>query len=293
MAPAIPPDYGSIQYWDQKYTDNKQVFDWLLPPDDLDHEISHLLKKRTLSSGLAPRILHIGSGTSNLSFALLKHVNHPSQIYNIDYSQTAIEWGKSKEKDGLQSRNKQDGQKMNWIQASLLHLPDVRNLRSFGPFSLIVDKCTADCIACGDDIMTKNPFPYLASSQNSKSTEASASYHMDRSSPDLLPTHPLHVLCVHLALLTDPAAVWLVISYSASRFDFLDSAKSDYYEYTSGEFPHPSMFWTIERKEVIGLKSEETKIEADRHVVHRPRPEHHLFVLKRTEVRLAATGAFC
>jgi len=281
MAPQ-PPNYGDVQYWDKKYLDNQNVFDWLISPDSFDHEISRAIQQ---CQNTSPRLLHIGSGTSSLSFSLLKHVNNASQICNVDYSLTAIEWGKSKDKELGDLENKGG---MGWVQASLLHLPDVMAIGKVASFDLIVDKSTADSISCADDVILTDSFPFIASLCEAKLSGVEG---IDRTGPYPCSIHPLQVLSVYLALLAAPGAVWLAVSYKASRFDFLDNGFGDDYEDETRCLPHPGHFWTIE-KTTIFEADEERQGSGKSHSVHRPKTMYHLFQLKRTSAKFTRRSPF-
>lgn len=94
---AKPPPFAQQSYWDQRFREQQDSYDWLQPAEIFDEPISEAL---TLADdGEPPRILHIGGGTSMLSFHLRAHVRDPKQIHNADYSIEAVEWGRKKEKE--------------------------------------------------------------------------------------------------------------------------------------------------------------------------------------------------
>lgn len=70
-------------------------FDWLLPESCFDDELKSLAGDEGASA--AKQVLHIGSGTSMLSFHLRQVLPSESTIRNLDFSREAVEWGKSKE----------------------------------------------------------------------------------------------------------------------------------------------------------------------------------------------------
>src|ERR1700761_5628863 len=102
------PSYDAVEYWDEKYAKEQDSFDWLLPAHSLREALDSALRDcaRTQDDP-APRILHIGSGTSLLSFALKNLVEDASSVHNVDFSAQAIEWGKGVE----DTMNKTDSQK--------------------------------------------------------------------------------------------------------------------------------------------------------------------------------------
>jgi len=81
MAPR-PPPYGSQDYWDHRFLSNTEAFEWLEAPDALDVYIADALSR---TSEKKPEMLHIGCGTSSLSYHLTSHVKSPIQVHNLDY----------------------------------------------------------------------------------------------------------------------------------------------------------------------------------------------------------------
>lgn len=71
-----------------------------------------------------------------------------------------------------------------------------------GGWDILVDKSTADAIACGE--------PLIATPHDG---------------PGHTTREPLEVLCENLRQATSADATWLCVSYSTSRFDFLTGAE--------------------------------------------------------------------
>lgn len=61
----------------------------------MDLQITEAL---SLRSDKSSKILHIGCGTSLLSFHLRAHVDDLARIHNVDFSAKAIEWDVQNEK---------------------------------------------------------------------------------------------------------------------------------------------------------------------------------------------------
>ncbi|KAF2813354.1 uncharacterized protein BDZ99DRAFT_460607 [Mytilinidion resinicola] len=102
MGPS-PPPFSSSEYWDTRFHSNPSAFDWLQPASILDPHITAAL--RDTSEATTPNILHIGCGTSLLSYHLRAHVDEPSQIHNVDFSKEAIDLGKRREAEIFQEPN--------------------------------------------------------------------------------------------------------------------------------------------------------------------------------------------
>ena len=92
--PSQPPSFGSQQYWDARFTSNSHPFEWLEAPTVLDPYLTSALHEVREER---PEILHIGCGTSLLSFHLREHVKDPEQIHNLDYSDVAVQVGRKRE----------------------------------------------------------------------------------------------------------------------------------------------------------------------------------------------------
>ena len=67
-------DYGHKSYWDQRYSEDNDLFDWYQRFDLIKPKIQDLLDLKTQSS----KILHVGCGNSNfgeVSFFVFKMIN--------------------------------------------------------------------------------------------------------------------------------------------------------------------------------------------------------------------------
>jgi hypothetical protein len=291
--PANPPPYALESYWDDKYRKNQQPFDWLVPPSCLETEISDFLKS---CFELKPKIAHIGCGTSLLSFNLRNVVRNPEDVHNLDFSAPALEWGQSledrfvrleKEQDNQQARIETSipkyGQKMKWIQSSLLSLDSVQSTLQTSYYSLVVDKSCSDSIACGDDVEIPATYPLITPSMKFEHVSGNGLAET-RFTHDI---YPLQILAIHLAYITLPGAAWIALSFSPGRFDFLTPGLCETHEEAVPSellkqgFPDPGSLWSIERKVTVEGVEEHA---GNGQVVHRPKPLHYLFTLRRTDV---------
>ena len=244
--PPAAPSFGSQDYWNKRFTSNSNPFEWLEAPTVLDPYIIDALES-TIDSD--PQLLHIGCGTSLLSFHLRAHVGNPGQIHNLDYSEVAIDVGRKREaellraegpapEEGTESRKSfldatritpdQCGQSepatftqsvgsrsaMRWSSANLLDQVSLLKVCKPSAYSVVVDKSTSDSIACSDDLHVSVPC-HIAMSAKHPAEMASVA--------PSEPLHPLHIMAVNLALITKPRGQWISLSYSADRYPFLPS----------------------------------------------------------------------
>jgi len=252
--PTTPPSFGAQEYWDQRFRSNPNPFEWLEAPTSLDPYIVDALKA---SDDTEPQLLHIGCGTSLLSYHLRAHVRNPEHIHNVDYSKVAIQAGKKREKDifnanaqepadsvrnhdtiyggtgtkantetsGAFKRNSslpdtvgvQSEAYMKWSSANLLDYKSLLGVCQPSKYSLVIDKSTSDSIACSDDLYVPLPYHITTSSKRLSGIALAESSE---------PIHPLHIMAIHLALIVKPRARWISLSYSADRYPFLHDAWS-------------------------------------------------------------------
>lgn len=164
MATKAPP-FGIQEYWDDRFKHDREPYDWLQPASVLDREIADAL---AACDDENPQILHIGSGTSELSFNPRALVKDPRQIHNVDFSTEAIAWSIAREKsffgfewdeDFADEAEKEGYAKpesapqlqvamMRWTQTSLLSLESVISTCGLGSYQVVVDKTCCDAIAC-------------------------------------------------------------------------------------------------------------------------------------------------
>lgn len=248
----MPPEtlsFGSQEYWNKRFTSNSDPFEWLEAPPALDPFLSASLKEM---NDLDLQVLHIGCGTSLLSYHLRAHVTDPKRIHNVDYSEVAVEVGKKREVDlfkpdldllakseigestdereapeSIQTQRGNEARTevsltapsgspkpsyMRWSAANILDHSSLLEACQPNTYSMIVDKSTSDSIACSDDVYV--PLPYHITTLGNPAYGARLN-----KSPE--PIHPLHIMAVHLALLTKPKARWISLSYSIDRYPFL------------------------------------------------------------------------
>ncbi|KAJ3349814.1 hypothetical protein HDU83_000261 [Entophlyctis luteolus] len=244
-------DFSSKAFWDKRF-ETETHFEWLARADILADTVARLVQERVGDCC----ILHIGSGTSQLSNSLratLASTLDPSAITNLDYSTLAVERGRAMELAAFSDV------KMGWCVADLLDNHQLENALSVASakyprlFQTVVEKSCADAICCGPDVSITLP----------------------TGTTKTVP--PVVALAINLASITEIGSHWIVLSYSKFRFDFLDP--------TSAEFsPYAAAQWKIiEANPVQPLPppNEGGKKKVLDHVVHQPVVSHTLFVLER------------
>lgn len=268
---AKAPDFGSQDYWDQRFTTNTTPFDWLSAPDALDPLIIDAIRT---SSEENPQILHIGCGSSMLSQHLKTHVKNPCQVHNIDYSSVVVEAEKKRELNSLGGNVDACAR---WDAVDLLDYASLVETCGQGEYALVVDKSTADAISCADDVVCQ--LPYGVSTKQRTVTDRAVDIE-----PKEILIHPLHLMAVHLALSTKPGARWISLSYTAERFPFLDGEAVGVDEDgTAGSgIPDPRLLWKVFGKHQIEAKEQES----EGSVTHRPKVYHCVYILERTSTPL-------
>ncbi|EWC48928.1 hypothetical protein DRE_00233 [Drechslerella stenobrocha 248] len=260
--------FGDREYWDSRFAKDPSGFDWLLPAEALDNAIAEAV---AASSSQAPRILHIGCGTSSLSSRLCSLVGSSDRVCNVDFSSVAIKASRAREAAEM------PGSRMQWVVANLLSLDDILTLGKSselggGLYDIVVDKSTADAISCGEDVPVPLPYPLRVPTM----LEAE----QDTSDQSTGLVHPLSLLAVHVASLVPSGGRWLVLSYSSSRFHFLkreDHASSESLVGT-GAFVDPLQLWEVAQEEPFDAP------QAGEPVVGRPVVKHVLYTLIRTSI---------
>lgn len=172
----MPTDFDKQTYWHHRFA-NETSFEWLLSSTDFISILKPLLVNLEPSSA---RILHLGSGTSDLH-------NHFRQlgfldVTNVDYEPLAVERGRQLEQQAFGDVK----MKYSVADATKSLLPSSNSndqgTHNNHKFDLVIDKSTADAISCGGDEQVRNM------------------------------AH-----CVGECLAD--GAVWVSMSYSSSRFD--------------------------------------------------------------------------
>jgi hypothetical protein len=276
----MPPSYGSQEYWNTRFVSEPEPFEWLEAPNVLD---SFLLGELHSSNESNPKLLHIGCGTSMLSYHLRTLVQSPDQVHNLDYSDVAIKLGRRREKElcNDQATNGATSTFMNWNAVNLLDHKSFLSVCKPSTYSIIVDKSTSDSIACSDDIHIPLPYPIDVLSHEPIDLSVRATTE---------PIHPVHIMAVHLALATKPGACWIALSYSDDRFPFVDGLYSSR-PHIPG-FPDTGTLWKlVDKQEIESSEQQTASVRDDGTVTYKPKVFHSVYVMRRTEVPLFVRGA--
>ncbi|KAH8078273.1 hypothetical protein HD553DRAFT_277991 [Filobasidium floriforme] len=286
MPPTKPPAFSDLAYWDNRFSTTSTPFDWLVSANALDSLVVASIRS---SSRERCKILHIGCGSSELSFRLGELAGTRENIWNTDYSRVVIEQGRAIE-EKLDARPPKIGHeevsgRMNWTVLDLLSDESITAFRAetqSESFDLIVDKSTSDAISCGPDL----PLPGHGASIPSRSTLS-------------IILHPLEVLALNLARLTRSGGRWICISYSSDRFGFLHPGTSSRTQsgHDGSTFCEleASRYWRLEHKEEIEVEAQpERAVDSGlpgggvtaKTPVFRPKEVNYSYILVRTDVLL-------
>jgi len=184
MAPS-PPPFASIDYWDTRFHSNPSAFDWLQPASILDAPLTAALLDSWISK---PEILHIGCGTSLLSYHLREHVETPGQIHNVDFSQEAIELGKRREQEifGFAGQE-EEGKKKAKSKSNNTSIPNQEIIES-----TIATKACVDVDEHDKRVTSPSPFRFPS---QTNSSEIAPRQFMHWSTADLLSLHSILSVC--------------------------------------------------------------------------------------------------
>lgn len=234
----MPTDFSSQTYWQDRFTADHETFEWIGPG-----ELLVPFLPPTIHDVADGGILHIGCGSSELSLALRRLVGDEkaTSVVNLDFAPAAIEIGREREISAF------GDVRMRWTTADLLNWSSLEPLAqengSDKKYGIVVEKSCIDALSCGLDVCVEGKTYYP---------------------PDLL--------AIHLARLTVPGALWVVMSYSSSRFDFLKNDESE-----------ASVYW-----EMVGenrMKAEEKPTEGGG---FKPKMWNFVYSLRRTEKEVPA-----
>jgi EEF1A lysine methyltransferase 4 len=123
----IARSYGSSEYWEARYANREENFEWLLDWADMRVPLEALL-----SSSM--RVLHIGCGNSTIGVNILAD-NLAAEVVNVDISPTVIEQ--------MAVHHAEPG--------CLWEVQDVTGMSyTDSSFDAVLDKGTLDALLCKD-----------------------------------------------------------------------------------------------------------------------------------------------
>lgn len=227
------PDYSSRWYWkDRLLSEDSEGFEWLVSSEDILPHIAPIIEESRIEPA---RVLHFGCGSSTLGADLQRRFGKLVNVYDADYAISETE-----RKFLLQRFTDSGIETPRVLHLDALNSQQMIDCSPPGGWNLLVDKSTADAIACGEPIAT------TAQADTGPATH-----------------DPIEVLCRNLRRVTSADAAWVSISYSASRFEFLQGA-----EHRHG--------WRVESKIAIRHSGSEAG-----GIVHRPVTATWVWVLRR------------
>ncbi|KAL2174223.1 S-adenosyl-L-methionine-dependent methyltransferase [Thermothelomyces heterothallicus CBS 202.75] len=126
------PDFEKQSYWHERFA-SEHAFEWLTPSST----VMDILTPYLAGLNASIRILHLGSGTSDLH----NHLRERGflNVTNVDYEPLALERGRQLEQDRFGD-----------VHTRYL-LADATRLDLSDKYQLVIDKGTADAIACGEE----------------------------------------------------------------------------------------------------------------------------------------------
>lgn len=135
----MPADFEKQSYWRERFA-SETSFEWLTSSESFMAILEpHLCSP---SDPARPtRILHLGSGTSDLQ----NHFRSRGylDVTNVDYEPLAIERGQQRERAAF------DNVRMKYVVADVTQLS--YGLRQNREFDVVVDKSTVDAVSCGGE----------------------------------------------------------------------------------------------------------------------------------------------
>ncbi|KAH9944256.1 uncharacterized protein BXZ73DRAFT_96749 [Epithele typhae] len=239
----MPPDYESQAYWNARFEDERH-FEWLGDGADTLLPILRTDLLASLSSARSPappcltsptvdpaaraqpppRLLHIGAGTSSLS-ERLRELYH--ELFGPAVDERALVHADYAA--GLVARRRAAelarGGRMRWACVDALDWAQAQALLEGGvggrAFAAVVDKSTSDAVSCGEDLAFGAP------------TSRARLHPALRRGPSAggaagLVLEPMALFALHLAALVRPGGLWIALTFSAARFEFLVDAAHHY-----------------------------------------------------------------
>ncbi|KAI0848560.1 S-adenosyl-L-methionine-dependent methyltransferase [Daldinia vernicosa] len=134
----MPADFEKQSYWHERFS-SETSFEWLASSQSFMSIIEPYLSTFSHTVENTPRILHLGSGTSDLQncFRSRGYLD----VTNVDYEPLAIERGRQLEQVAF------DDVRMKYIVADVTQL--ACDFLQDQKFDIVVDKSTVDAVSCG------------------------------------------------------------------------------------------------------------------------------------------------
>ncbi|KAI0117941.1 S-adenosyl-L-methionine-dependent methyltransferase [Nemania sp. FL0031] len=133
-------DFEKQSYWHDRFK-TEEAFEWLVT----SYRFMHYLKPY-LSESKSQRILHLGSGTSDLH-TYLRWKGY-DDVTNVDYEPLALERGQD-----LEAKAFNNIMKHKYVVADVTKLD---GKLAPGAFDLVLDKSTADSVSCAGEAAVRD-----------------------------------------------------------------------------------------------------------------------------------------
>ncbi|KAH8767441.1 S-adenosyl-L-methionine-dependent methyltransferase [Diaporthe sp. PMI_573] len=145
----MPADFEKQEYWHDRFATETR-FEWLATSDEFmrileaDADFSKLLEQKSRCPS-PPRILHVGSGTSDLQNYL--RAAGIGSVLNVDYEPLAVDRGRALEEAQF------GDVRMGYAVADATRLDVDLGLGESNEekFDLVIDKSTVDAVSCGGE----------------------------------------------------------------------------------------------------------------------------------------------
>ncbi|KAH7322916.1 S-adenosyl-L-methionine-dependent methyltransferase [Stachybotrys elegans] len=176
----ITIEFDKQSYWQHRFSEER-AFEWLIPSDRFLDMIQPQLDMLPPSA----RILNLGCGNSDLQ----NHFRSRGflDVTNVDYEPLALQRGQDLEREAF------GDVQMHYVEA------DVTKLALPGQYDLIIDKSTADAVACGDKACLLRMAASVRACFSPTGIWISFSYSSDRFPDD--ESFPFKVTILHKVLL--------------------------------------------------------------------------------------------
>eukprot|EP01084_Bolivina_argentea_P130758 230844_1 len=140
------PLYNTKEYWNARYFDELDYFDWYCSYIDIQDSINNILRKLSvIFSSLTLNILDFGCGTSLLSHHIFKQYENVN-ILAIDSSKNGIQFMNYNKNKTEQKNNNKILEYKHIIFETMSCNPKSSN---HCKYHLIIDKATTDSLLCG------------------------------------------------------------------------------------------------------------------------------------------------
>lgn len=275
----MPPEYASRAFWDARFR-SENHFEWLENGTKATIPLItaelRAWRGRLEITGVVPKTLHLGAGTSTLSEQILVAYQEvwgssPKDtvvVLDTDFSDRAVNQGPTFTFGGWTNA---------WRLLDALKWTDIVSITkdvasdvvpANNAFQLVVDKSTSDAISCGEDVSFENELVVM------ETIHPAVANLLHKRGKLVLP--PLELLALHMAAVVTPGGSWIAVSYHSNRFSFLieggEGIKKD-------ETIGIGQFWEVEAKVAIEAPSGQV-----RSGVHAPTVYHYVYLLRRTDL---------